>query len=324
MKKILFMLLSFAFITSCADEELGPILTYEKAEVGSYIRLVQLNVGEFDLDNASTSALDYEVDFVDIENGKLADEYSIDVVYQDNTPADGPGNMDRRSFKVFSKGDFSDSVNGNKGVKVTIPLTEVLSLFGLSLDQVKAGDNFAFFGTVRQGDDTYASTNSTSTIRGSAFQGYFDFNGKLTCPQPNTVFVGSYTISFEGDVGLGYGAPYIDGDVVEVSAIPGSSTLRQFAAVVLPGIGGFGPYTTKFALVCDKTEFVLMDSEGLGCGGGGIMFGPPKDANGLAIGAPLDLTDDSSIKLIFNEGFSSGGCGGQTGATESVMILTKS
>lgn len=318
------MLMTFAFITSCADPELGPILTFEKATIGSYIRLVQLNTGEFDLENTGTSALDYEVDFVDQANGNEVAEYQLEVQFFDNTPAGGAASQEKRVYKTFSKGDFSDSANGNKGIRVTIPFTDLTTLFGISADDVLAGDNFAFFGTVTQDDGaTYASTNSTSTVRGSAFGGYFDFNGKATCPQPNDVFVGSYTISYEGDFGLGYGPPYADGLVIDVTAVSGSSTLRQFAAVVLPGIGGFGPYTTQFDLVCDKTEFVLMDSNGLGCGGGGIMFGPAKGDDGLNIGAPLDLGDDSSITLIFNEAFASGGCPSQSTPTTTTMILTK-
>jgi len=316
--------LSVAFITSCADEELGPVLTFEKATVGSYIRLVQLNTGEFDLDNASTSALDYEVDFVDKENGTLVDEYVLDVQFFDNTPGNGDNSQAKTTFKVYPKSDFSDSVNGNKGIRVSVPLTEVMSSLGLSMDDVSAGDNFGFFGSVKTSDGgTYASTNSTGTVRGSAFGGYFDFNGKLTCPQPNDVFVGSYTISYEGDFGLGYGPPYADGLVIDVRAVPGSSTLREFDAVVLPGIGGFGPYTTRFDLVCTQSIFELMDTNGLGCGGGGIMFGPVLDEFKIAKGAPLDLTDDSVIKLIFNEAFASGGCPSQSTPTETTMVLTK-
>lgn len=323
MKNLFFSLLAMTFLlVSCADDELGPVLTFEKATVGSYIRLVELFTGEYDLENTGTTALDYEVDFVDADNGNQVTEYTVDAIFTDNTPGNGDNSQARTQYKVFS--DFADSRNGNKGVRVNIPLTEVLTLFGLSLDDVSASDQFTFFGTVTTTDGLeYASTNSTGTVRGSAFQGYFDFNGKLTCPQPNDKFVGTYVISFDGDVGLGYGPPYVEGDTVQVVTIPGSTTLRTFDAVVLPGIGGFGPYTTRFDLVCDKAVFELMDTNGLGCGGGGIAFGPVLDENKIAVGAPLDLTDDSEIRLVLNEGFATGGCAGQTGDTETTIVLTK-
>lgn len=324
MKNIFLGLLSIILISSCADEELGPILTFDNATIGSYIRLVQLNTGEFDLDNASTSALDYEVDFVDKENGSLVDEYILEVQFFDNTPGNGDNSIAKTQYKVFDKSQFSTSSNGNQGVRVMIPLSDVMSSLGLTMDQVSASDNFAFFGSVNQGGTVYSSANSTSTVRGSAFKGYFDFNGKLTCPQSDDKFVGTYTLSYEGDAGLGYGVPYESGSTVEVTAVPGSSTLREFSSIILPGIGGYGPYTTRFDLVCDKAVFELMTADGLGCiSGNSIMFGPALDENKIAIGGDIDLADDSVIKLVLNEGLGNGGCAGQTGETATVLVLTK-
>ncbi len=323
MKRLIYCsLFACLLFASCADDELGPVLTFDKATIGSYIRLVELFTGEYDLENAATTALEYEVDFVDIDNGNQVTEYVINAQFNDNTPGNGDNSQPSAVFRTIT--DFTESRNGNRGARVSIPLTEVLSVFGLSLDDVSAGDQFSFFGQVNTVDGvSYGSTNSTGTVRGSAFQGYFDFNGKLTCPQPNDRFVGNYVLTFDGDAGLGYGPPYQDGLEVTVSTVPGSSTLRTFESLVLPGIGGFGPYITRFDLVCDQAVYELMDSNGLGCGGGGIMFGPVLDENRIAVGAPLDLSDDSVITLIFNEGFASGGCGGQTGDTETRMILTK-
>jgi len=103
----------------------------------------------------------------------------------------------------------------------------------------------------------------------------------------------------------------------------GLDNLRKFSAEILPVIGGFGPYDTFFELTCEEALFQLVDSEGLGCGGGGIMFGPAFDDNGEQITASIDLSDDSEITLFFNEGFADGGCGGQMGETVTKMVLTK-
>ena len=323
MKKYIYLLLlTSLIITSCADEELGPVLTFEKATIGSYIRLVELFSGEFDLENTATTALDYEVDFVDIDNGNGVVEYIIDAQFVDNTPGNGDNSKAAIEYTVIT--DFTESRNGNVGARVQIPLLDLLSSFGLSIDEVSASDQFSFFGRVETEDgQRYGSDNSTSTVRGSAFQGYFDFSGKLTCPQGDDRFVGDYVLSYEGDAGLGYGPPYEEGITVTISTITGSTTLRSFESLVLPAIGGFGPYTNRFDLVCDQAVFELMDSSPLGCGGGGIMFGPARDDNNIPIGAPLDLSDDSVIRLIINEGFASGGCAGQTGDTQTTIVLTK-
>ena len=61
--------LASLMVFSCADPDLGPVLTFETATVGAYVRLVELRTGEFDLANPTSSALDYSVDFVDLEDG---------------------------------------------------------------------------------------------------------------------------------------------------------------------------------------------------------------------------------------------------------------
>ncbi len=323
MKKLIIWSLIVVSAISCADEELGPILTFEKATIGGYIRLVELYNGEYDFNEPQTAVYDYEVDFVDSDKGNLVTEYVLNVAFVDNTPSNGLNSLDQVEYKRFDASQFADSRNGNKGIRVMIPLSEALAIFSLSADDVLGGDQLAFFGSVILEDGTtYSSGNSTGTVRGSAFQGYFDFNATLTCPQPADKFVGDYMLTFEGDNGLGYGPPYDEG-VVTITAVPGSGTLREFQAPVLPAIGPFGPYTTRFDMVCDRAVFVLMDTNGLGCGGGGIQFGPALDDNKIAIGGPLDLTDESRIELIFNEGFANGGCAGQTGDTNTKIILTK-
>lgn len=324
MKHICLMLFSFLLITSCADDELGPILTFDKAEIGSYIRLVQLNSGEFDRENPTTTALDYQVDFVDGEAGAASDKYTIEVSFSDNTRDNGNNTItERKLLRVVDKADFITSAKGNKGVNVNITLTETLAALGLTLDDVTAGDRFNFFTSIAKGDKVFSSNNSTATVRGSAFQGYFDFGGKFTCPQPNDKFVGDYTISFEGGSSNIPWGSYEAGTVVTVESIPGSTTKRRFSSLILPAIGGYGPYTSIFDLVCDKAEFEIMDSDGLGCGNGGILFGPVVDDNGIPVGAPIDLNDDSVIKLLVNEAFANGGCAALGGGTETTIILTK-
>ena len=135
-------------------------------------------------------------------------------------------------------------------------------------------------------------------------------------------FVGDYMLTIEGASGIGYGPPYSD-QVVTISTVSGSNSLRQFSSEVLEEIGGFGPYDTTFEILCDRAVYQLMDTQGLGCGGGGIMFGPALDENGEFITEPLDPNDDSRVILFFNEGFSNGGCPGQTGETVTKMVLTK-
>ncbi len=145
--------------------------------------------------------------------------------------------------------------------------------------------------------------------------------GNSICVADNK-FVGEYMLTLEGISDLGYGPAYQE-QIVELSTVSGSFTLRSFRSIVLPDIGGFGPYTTTFEILCDKAVYNLMDTQGLGCGGGGIMFGRTLDENGAIITEPLDPSDDSSVVLFFDAGFADGGCPWQTGETQTKMILTK-
>ena len=311
--------LACLMIVSCADENLTPVLTFEKATIGAYVRLVELRTGEFDLANPSSSALDYSVDFVDLEEGALVSQYVIDAQFFDNTPANGDNSKARIEYKVYDSGSFSTSARGNPGVDVQIPLTEVAAAFGLSIDDLSAGDRFSFFGRVRQQDGAeYTSVNSSGTVRGSAFQGYFDFNGNVTCPLPDALFTGSYALTHVGDATAGFGLPFVE-ETITLSTVPGSSTLRQMTLNYLPAFGPFAVEGVRIDFICDVVEFQGMDS-GVGCGGGSITV-VGAHLPGYDTPSPQDITDDSSITLNLIEYDADGGCG--VPAAAKTILLTK-
>ncbi len=285
---------------SCKDESLTPILTFDKATIGAYPRLVQLTTGEYDLANISSSALVYEVDFVDEEKGALVTEYVIEGQFIDNTPGNDVS-KENKVFKTYSASEFSASANGNQGITITIPLTEALSFWGLSEDEVNAGDQFSFNTIVVHSDGTrYSASNSSQTVRGSAFQGYFTYNGKLTCPLADDEFSGAYSLSYVGDATAGFGIPFPEGTVT-INTIPGSSTRRSFNLPWAPGIGGFAVADFIFDFVCE-TVVVEDFNTGLACAGGGIniLQGEPSS---------FDLSNDSEIILNIIEYQDDGGCG---------------
>ncbi len=315
--KILIFPLVLALVLSCGrDEELGPIITIDNAEIGAFPRLVNLITAEYDLANISTSAYSHEVEFQSIDMGANVESYDIFVGFNGGDPV---------LFQSFGQGDFGTSALGLRNITVSFPFTEVAAALGVAANDVVAGDQFQFTSilNLNDGRSFNGSASSTeSTLLSSAFMGYFDWVVTATCPIPDDRFAGNYMLTIDGDTGLGYGPGYAD-QAVTITPVPGSSTRRTFSTVVLDEIGPFGPFATTFDIVCDQAVFTLMDTAGLGCGGGGIQFGPALDANGVPITEPLDLDDDSQIVLFFNEGFASGGCGGQTGETMTRMVLTR-
>ena len=296
--KILMLMLVVFVFASCEDEELAPILSFDTATIGAYPRLVELTTGEYDLDNIGTSALVYEVDFVDESLGGEVVEYIIEGQFIDNTP----GNDVSRGimqFASFTPGDFSTSRNGNQGISITIPLTEALAFWDLEEDEVNAGDQFSFSTTVVHSDGTpYSAANSTSTVRGAAFQGFFTFNGTLTCPLEDSEFSGEYNLSYIGDASGGFSIPFPEGTVM-INTIDGSSTRRSFNLPWAPDIGGFAGGDFIFDFVCE-TVIVETYTAPADCGSDlTIVQGDPS---------PFDLNDDNEIILNIIEYQLDGGC----------------
>ena len=315
--KILFIPLILALVLSCGrDEDLGPIITIDNAEICAFPRLVNLITGEYDLANIGTSAYSHEVEFQSQNAGANVQSYEIFASFNGG---------DEVLFQSFGQGDFGTSELGLRNITVSFPFTEVAAALGIAANDVLAGDQFEFRSVLNLDDGrqfTGDASSTESTLLSSAFRGYFDWVVKATCPISDDVFSGEYMLTIDGPTGLGYGPGYSD-QVVTIVPVPGSSTLRSFSTLVLEAIGGFGPYDTIFDIVCDQAVYQLMDTGSLGCGGGGIQFGPARDASGAVITEPLDLNDDSQIVLFFNEGFANGGCPGQTGETMTRMVLTK-
>ncbi len=298
--KFLMLMVVVLGFTACSDDSLTPVLTFDKATIGAYPRLVELTTGEYDLDNIASSALVYEIDFVDEDNGNLVTEYIIEGQFIDNTPGNDVS-RESKVYQTFTPSDFSASENGNQGIVVTIPLTEALSFWDLTEDDVNAGDQFSFStSVVHQDGTTYSASNSSQTVRGSAFQGYFTYNGKLTCPLADEDFSGAYSLSYIGDASAGFGIPFPEGTVT-INPIAGSSTRRSFNLPWAPGLGGFDVADFTFDFVC---EVVVVEdfNTGLACGGGSITIvqGEPS---------AFDLSNDNEITLNIIEYQDDGGCG---------------
>ncbi len=313
-KKILFVMFVMGMMTtySCKDEDLAPIITFDQAGKGAYVRLVSLNTGEYDLNNLSGTAYDADVDFVDIEGGSTVTNYDIYVSYVDNS---GSG-LDKAEtlFKAYAPGDFGSSVNGNVGRNLNIPLSEVASLLGVALNDTELipGNLFRFRTEITSDGIVRNFVNSSSAVNGPAFQGHFNFDVKVTCPVPDDQFVGTYTMDYDDSTVEGCFGPAFDTgpfDVV-ISLVPGSSTKRSIAVTYLPVFGGFA-VDYELDLVC--TEVVTPDNDtGVGCSATIIL--------GAGDNQPFNFNDDSSFSFSFVE-FAEGDCG--CAATPYVMNLTK-
>jgi len=225
-------------ITACRDETKGPVLTFEKATIGAYPKLIELISGEYDLKNIPTTSFQYKVAFVDKEKGNLVTTYRIEASFEGKNVS-----KDKTLYKEIGKDEFVD-IGENKGVEISIPLTEIMNLFGIDESELEAGDKVHFFHTVIVDDGT---------------------------------IIGVYILEYADDDNAkkGYDYPFMKGEVI-LSTVPGSSTKRQFNTTWLPNAFPKAA-TVIFDIVCDVVVFETFDS-GAGCGNGSIIIGPGAPA----------------------------------------------
>jgi hypothetical protein len=179
MKKY-FVLMLAVVAMSCADPNLKPIVTFEDAGHGAYIRLVSES-GEKSIDffDPTTSSYTYSVDFVDDQQGGNVATYRVDLEYVDVTGANSKAPTE---FKSFAASEFGTSEAGYKSVSdIDLIGTEMIAFFNLS--GINQADQFKMTGSLIMNDGTvFASGNSSATVKGAAFQGHFDVNFPVVCP----------------------------------------------------------------------------------------------------------------------------------------------
>jgi len=302
-------------VTSCADEEKQPIITFDQATKGAYVRLLNDTPRLLDLANLSTAQYSYDIEFVDIEQGNLVSVYEVFVSFVDNNIDNGDSSQGNELLRSISASEFGTSDRGFKSTAQTVTLSELLSLFGLAAEDIKANDQFVFDGKIiLQDGASYGAENSSAAVNGSAFAGHFDYTLKATCVLPDNLFVGDYIMTYEDQGNLAFGLAPLGDDGKTVTLSVTGPTTRSFDFVYLEA-GGFGQPATGFDMewICDQVIAAVPDA-GLGCGGT-ITFG-----NSATV-FPADITDDSVIIIGAEEWADDGGCG--VPAQDVIIKLTK-
>ena len=307
MKKLFILLLSgLMFMTSCKDEEKAPIITFDQAGKGAYVRLLQVNEGVdgYNLSQFSSSAYDFDVEFVDVQQGDLVSTYTIYVSFAPSPFSPTPAKSEVLYFTADAS-SFGESERGYKTTNVRIPLSDVASKLGLSEGDLGGADSFNFRSEIVLTDGSvFQGSNSTAAVNGSAFAGHFNFSVKLSCPLSSSAFVGAYTLTHETGLDPAFGVYPFGGDGITVNLAEVSGTKRSFDAVYIAELGiGQPAMTFVFDIVC---SIVVPDSgqgTGLGCGGT-IRLGPQASSFG-----EVDVTDDSTFKIDILDWADDGGCG---------------
>lgn len=188
--KSLLVLSVFAF-SSCEDEDAAPLFLYEDLEIGAYARLVS-NTGNFlvDLDDLSSFTHSYVVEFVDADQGRLVESFTLNLVYDPVTGDD----QTAVEFRSFTASDFTMNADGfMETPSITITSSDLLAAFSLTEAQLSAGESFTIEGNItHQNGRTFNAVNSSATVEGAFFQGYFNFDLFVGCQSDYT---GTYNVS---------------------------------------------------------------------------------------------------------------------------------
>lgn len=184
--KILSLLAAVVLImSSCADENAEPIVTFDSAGKGAYPRLISQSDKLINLFDISGSQYTYTVEFVDNNRGGDVAEYVLEMTYENNNGGASVGPVE---YKRWSAGEFSSNENGyQQAPTITITANDAFAAAGVSAADVKAGDNFKFEGKVILNDgSTFTQGNSSATVYGAAFRGHFNFTLPAACPSDLT------------------------------------------------------------------------------------------------------------------------------------------
>ena len=182
MNKIKLFISFFAILfiaTSCDREPELPVVLFEDAEKGAYPRLLDFN-GTFYLTDVENSALSWEVEFYDEDNGSHVTEYVWTVAYRDNT---GNNSQPETLIATIPSSEFTTAASGLPSTSRSWTFQQVLDVFGFTAADINGGDAFNFFATLKRDDGKEFTTVTTGdNIEGSStFAGFFRFTMNVIC-----------------------------------------------------------------------------------------------------------------------------------------------
>lgn len=271
-KLVLGVLAGFAAF-SCADENALPIITFDSATKGAYVRLVEESDRSVNLFDISNSTYTYTVEFVDVEKGSLVSQYILDLSFEDNDDSNGDESNSIENYSTYEASSFTTSADGFQGLEnLSYSASDLISALGVTEANISPGDNFVFTGRlVMQDGSVHNADNSSSAVNGAAFRGHMTYALVATCP--SAIAEGTYNAVSGGTstdgcpptnplAGLNYDVTItaLGGGIYEVSDFS--------AGVYQDWYGACYGYTFETSAnisdVCNVLSFSL--TEAFGCG----------------------------------------------------------
>lgn len=188
------LLMAFALFSCNEEKNFYGENFNDHSSIGAFPKLLTIASNSFDFTDLENAVYSHSVDFIDGKEGKEVVEYRIYLSYeqpdQDTTSLE--------LFRTIRSQEFSSRPGTNQlGFDLIIPFSEVATFLGINdLSDFSAGDGFYFHTELVRADErVFSSLNSSPAIT-HAFEGFWDFRVKNSCPLPSDLFVGEYQIEY--------------------------------------------------------------------------------------------------------------------------------
>jgi hypothetical protein len=263
------------------------------------------------------------VDFVDGVAGANVAQYNVYINFDGETM-----NTPSLLFKSLTPSDFTTGPNGNLGVDLTIGFAEAATFTGVDVNSIAAGERFQVRTEIVKTDGvTFNSVNSTAAVT-NAFGGIWNFNINATCPLSEGTFLGAYKLSYDGvydpiaNLFGAAGCQALGNDpldlAIDVRAVAGSTTRREFDVVFFPNCGWATDVTINLDFVC-----TIIDAGGAKTGTtciSGEGFGSSQEGE-----ATFNFDDDSTFSITYRDlgPGNDAGCGPTFDGLIYTLVFTK-
>lgn len=176
MKNLLCLLTICLFTIQCGGG-LAESPTFNGASGGVFPVLTSESDKELDISMLESASYEYCIAFVDMLDGSSASLYEIEAAFVDLSPENGDLSKESLNIKTLDRDQFAKNISGIFSVCPSISLTELLSTFNLSQDDISENDMFEIKTYITNEDGArFGSQNSMAITSGVGFDVHFDIS----------------------------------------------------------------------------------------------------------------------------------------------------
>jgi len=299
MKTFTTILLTCTLFIGCNTDEKAIETVLEDVERGAFLRTLQINNCEFDINDLS-STFSIDIQEQDLEEGDLMELVNVYAMFLDNTVQGTNYTSNEVLLQTLSPDEFSPGSFGLPVTTINTNFSNLLDATGVNHSVVACKDQFIIRLELKLSNGlVFSNGNASACILGfdTDFGSPFLYTINVVEPIDQDLFTGIYRYEsvLDGIFGPTFGEPFL----VEVTN-GHSNNVRN---VKFDNFPTRPPRTYRFSIVCDEAVFeknqLRYNTLNSSCGENGqpILLGPDT------VNAMINPDDDSVFELWFVEGY---------------------